>query len=122
MNQPLNILIVEDEALIALALKMELQRAGYSVCGTAMRGEEAIALADQASPGLVLMDIGLTGELDGFATAEKILAARQVPIIFLSGYMDQANKQKAERYTSLPCLSKPVPMHILLQVLAQVQS
>ena len=121
MDETLSILIVEDEALIALSLKLELQRAGYPVCGTAMHGEEAITLANQKQPGAILMDIGLRGELDGFGVAEKILATWPVPILFISGYISPDQILRAEKYSKLPCLQKPVSIAQILRILEQLR-
>ena len=104
------ILIVEDEVLIALSLKVELTRAGYSVCGMATRGEEAIAMAARLLPQGVLMDVRLAGPMDGYTAAQKIVAAQQTAIIFVSGYMDTASLAKAAEFSPLACLNKPVSL------------
>lgn len=83
MNKPA-ILIVEDEAIIAADLAHKLQHMGYAVAGTAATGMQAIALASQLRPALVLMDIQLAGALDGFATATAIQQVYSVPMIFLT--------------------------------------
>ena len=59
------ILIVEDERIVAEDIKMSLQRLGYSVPGTATSGEDAVKKAEEIRPDLVLMDIVLEGKMDG---------------------------------------------------------
>ena len=58
-----SILVVEDEVLVARDIKARLERMGYEVVGTAARGEEAIELAIQHLPNLILMDINLKGDM-----------------------------------------------------------
>ena len=62
MSNP-SILIVEDEAIIALGIQDEVERLGYQVAGVAFNGEEALEIAQAQQPDLVLMDIGLPGKL-----------------------------------------------------------
>ena len=60
-----NVLIVEDEVLVARDIQARLTRMGYEVVGTASKGEEAVTMALQTNPDLILMDINLRGEMDG---------------------------------------------------------
>ena len=76
------ILIVEDELLIALELKVVLSNEGYKILGVVNSGEKAIAAAEQQEPNFILMDINLKGKLNGVETAEKIVTK----VIFLSAY------------------------------------
>lgn len=121
MPEPMRLLVVEDEALIALALKMDLAREGFSVCGIAARGEEAVALALELHPDLILMDVRLAGEMDGFDAAEAILAVEDIPIIFLSGYLDQATTARMKEISPYGSLSKPVMIYELRRLLAESQ-
>src|SRR5690242_2853858 len=66
------ILIVEDEAIVAEDLSLKLEHLGYEICATTARGEEAIVLAHERHPDLVLMDIHLQGSMDGIQAAETI--------------------------------------------------
>ena len=66
------VLVVEDEALIALDLEARLERLGYHVVGTADEADEACELARRESPDLVLMDIRLRGERDGIDAATTL--------------------------------------------------
>jgi CheY-like chemotaxis protein len=82
-----SVLIVEDDALIALHLQELLQNAGYTVPDPVSSGEEAIGRAGlPAAPDIILMDIGLGGDLDGFETARRIRQIVDIPVIFLSGH------------------------------------
>ena len=64
------ILVVEDEAIIAMELKETLEHLGYSVLRTVFRGEDAVILAEKTHPDIVLMDIHLKGDVDGITAAE----------------------------------------------------
>jgi len=80
------ILIVEDEAIIALQIKSELEKMKHSVVGVYASGEEAIEGIGALRPDLVLMDIKLQGELDGIETADRIRKEHDIPVIFLTAY------------------------------------
>src|SRR3546814_2402584 len=82
---------VEDDYLIALDLTETVRRFGYEVCGVAATGANAIAAARVQAPDLILMNVYLMGEMDGITAAERILATREVPIIFVkpSGYRSE---------------------------------
>ncbi|MBM3300619.1 MAG: response regulator, partial [Deltaproteobacteria bacterium] len=64
MSMP-RILIVEDEPVVAMSLRRHLTTWGYHVVGQAVRGEQAVVLAKEFEPDLVLMDIQLVGDIDG---------------------------------------------------------
>src|SRR6185437_13377342 len=80
----INILIVEDEQLIALELAAELERDGYRVAGIADTFEEARAIFSREVVDIVLMDIHIRGRLDGVDTAAELMRLRAVPIVYLS--------------------------------------
>ena len=65
------ILIVEDEEIVALDLEQRLARIGYTVMGTTASGNEAIRLASELNPHVILMDIKLSGDMDGIETAGR---------------------------------------------------
>lgn len=67
--KPTEILVVEDEAIIAMEIQARLEEMGYAVAGVASRGEQAIEIASKTRPGLTLMDIILRGEMDGVEAA-----------------------------------------------------
>ncbi|NOZ62179.1 MAG: response regulator [Calditrichaeota bacterium] len=91
------VLIVEDENIIALELTWQLEGLGYQVVGVISRGKEAIYRAAEKKPDLILMDIRLKGELDGFQTAEAIQAQSNIPIVYLSALVDD---KMLERFKS----------------------
>jgi PAS domain S-box-containing protein len=100
-NSTRTILLVEDEALIAMAEAQMLKKHGYDVV-TAYNGEKAVEAAD-AHPeiSLILMDIDLgKGGIDGPEAAERILATRDLPIVFLSSHTEPEVVEKTEKITS----------------------
>jgi CheY-like chemotaxis protein len=80
------ILIVEDERIIALELERRLRQLGYAVAGTASSGMEAVHKAQALHPTLVLMDIGLTGTMTGMEAGEAIRTELRIPVIYVTAY------------------------------------
>jgi response regulator NasT len=100
------ILVAEDEALVRLDLRAMLADAGYDVCAEAADGLEAVELAAEHEPDAILMDANMP-RLDGVTAARRILAARSVPIVMLSGYeygelVDRAHEAGVVRYLVKP--------------------
>jgi len=95
------ILIVEDEILIALMTQRELERKGYQVC-LAASGDAAVAAAldPDSSIDLILMDIDLGAGMDGVETAQRILAEKDIPIVFVSSHTEPEIVEKTEAITS----------------------
>ncbi|TCV87437.1 PAS domain S-box protein [Sulfurirhabdus autotrophica] len=102
-----SILIVEDESQVAEHLKLQLTDCGYHVLAIANNGKQAIELAKEYSPDLVLMDIVLPGKLDGIETALTILKNLDVPVIYLTAYADEAFFQRAKVTKPYAYLLKP---------------
>src|SRR5690606_18723549 len=80
------ILIVEDESIVARDLQCSLEDLNYEVCGIAASSDEAIALAREKVPDLVLMDVRISGKRDGIETAHVIRAEMEVPVIYLTAH------------------------------------
>lgn len=94
------ILLVEDEAVIAMAQKMTLERFGYHVL-TALSGKEAVATVAQAPAiDLILMDIDLGCGIDGTETARIILQNHDIPIVFLSSHTETEIVARTETIAS----------------------
>lgn len=101
------ILIVDDEIIIARELEARLAGFGFEVTGIASSGREAIALAEQTAPHLVLMDIVLKGDMDGIEAAIEIHRRWQTPIIYLTAYADEATLQRAREAEPFGYIVKP---------------
>lgn len=102
-----NILVVEDEAIVALATKFILTNMGHTTLAVVSKGEQAIDEISKQKVDLVLMDIKLKGELDGVGAAEKIREKTNVPILFLTGNSDSATKELTKNISNSATLSKP---------------
>jgi CheY-like chemotaxis protein len=85
---PLRLLIVEDEAIVAADIEDRVGRLGYGVAGIADGGEQAIAMAGQLKPDLVLMDIILKGAMRGTEAAARIAGELKIPIVYLTANAD----------------------------------
>jgi PAS domain S-box-containing protein len=101
------ILVVDDEAIISTQLEESLSAIGYDVVGTAADGEEAVKLATDLKPDLVLMDIMMPGKLDGIAASERIKSELEIPVIFLTAYVDDKLVNKARNTEPYGYLTKP---------------
>ena len=89
------LLIVEDEAITAIALRRELTSLGYRVVDTASSVQDAFRLAERERPDLVLMDITLSGELDGITAASAIRGDLGIPVVFLTAHQDERTMERA---------------------------
>lgn len=101
------ILVVEDEAIVAKDVSNRLRQMGYSVSETASTGEDAIERTKTTRPDLVLMDIHLKGNLDGIDTATQIRRQHDVPIIYLTAYADDDTVARAQLTEPAGYLLKP---------------
>lgn len=101
------ILVVEDEGIVAEDLRMRLAHLEYDVPAICASGEEALASIRDAQPDVVLMDIGLHGELDGIETAERIRQEHETPVIFITAYADKRTLQRAKLTMPFGYLVKP---------------
>ena len=91
-----NILIVEDESIVAKDIAQSLKKLGYNVIDTVNSGEAAVIVADEKKPDLVLMDIMLKGEMSGIDAANFIHEKNNIPVIFLTAYADESTLNKAK--------------------------
>ncbi|OAI22843.1 MULTISPECIES: EAL domain-containing protein [Methylomonas] len=105
--QASKILIVEDEGIIAMDIRRQLEGFGYQVVATAFSGGQAITLANQHKPDLVMMDIVLKGEMDGISAAQAIVESLRIPVIFLTAYSDSATLARAKATGAYGYLIKP---------------
>jgi len=107
MEQPVKILIVEDEMIIAANISLQLSALGYEVTGIIPRGEEALEHLKQNKPDIVLMDIQLKGELDGIETVRLMQQQQDIPVIYLTANADDAHFAQAKDTHPYAFISKP---------------
>jgi DNA-binding NtrC family response regulator len=101
------ILVVEDEAVVALDVERRLRRLGYQVVGTADSYASAVAQAAEVRPDLVLMDIALRDGADGIAAAERLRAELAVPVVFVTAFADAETLERAKRVSPHGYIVKP---------------
>jgi len=104
----IQILIVEDEYIIALNLQENLESLGYTVIDIVDSAEAAIETANKLRPSLILMDIRLRGEMDGIQAAEQIWNNLQIPLIYLTGNSDENTVERATLTYPFGYILKPV--------------
>ena len=100
-------MVVEDERVTAMHLAHVLKKLGYQVLGPVDNGEEALRLADELSPELVLMDVFIQGDWDGIETVEQIKQRMDVPVIYLTANTDPSTLQRAKMTNPSAFLAKP---------------
>ena len=111
------ILVVEDEVIVARDIQQQLVELGYEAVGNAVRGDEAIALATQLRPHLVLMDIQLAGEMDGIAAAQILRTRLGLPVVFLTAFAADDTLERAKLTEPYGYILKPFSERELRTVL-----
>ncbi|MFH0968718.1 MAG: response regulator [Methanobacteriota archaeon] len=99
--------MVEDEAIVAESIASKLRRFGYQVAGPVSTGEEAVRIAGEVRPDIILMDIHLAGIIDGIDAAEEIAGKFHIPVIFLTAYADDKTLERAKEAKPFGYLVKP---------------
>lgn len=108
------ILVVEDQRAVAGALQMRLRGLGYAVMAIAKDGREAIEKATELHPDLILMDIKLGEGMDGIEAAEQIRALLDIPVVYVSAYVDQKLLERARETNPAGFINKPFTTKDLL--------
>jgi len=107
MDEKAKILIVEDEQIIALEIRRKLESMGYDVSAIVSSGEEAVRMAEELHPDLVLMDIILQGEMDGVEAAGQIKTRFDIPVVYVTANVSDARLGEITRSEPFGCLFKP---------------
>jgi len=102
------VLIVEDEGIVSLDLKSTLSNFGDIISEISFNAEEAIEMIKKNKPDLVLMDIGLKGEIDGIEAARIIINEYNIPVVFLTGFADRNTEKKANSIPHAGYMTKPI--------------
>jgi EAL domain-containing protein (putative c-di-GMP-specific phosphodiesterase class I)/CheY-like chemotaxis protein len=102
-----NILIVEDELIIAKSTAKKLENLGYNVAKIVASGEAVIEYITTEKPDLILMDIAIKGDLDGIETALRVRSIKDIPIIFLTAYANEETLDRASQTGCYNYLIKP---------------
>lgn len=104
---PARVLVVEDEPIVARDLQMQLEELGYRAVGHATRGEEAVRMAGELQPDVVLMDVQIAGAMDGIAAAELVRSRFAIPIVFLTAFADDSTLERAKLTEPFGYILKP---------------
>ncbi|BAY25179.1 two-component hybrid sensor and regulator [Calothrix sp. NIES-2100] len=107
-SKKIQVLIVEDEFILAINLQESLESLGYTVVDIADSATAAIDKANQLRPNLILMDIRLQGEMDGIQAAEQIWNSLQIPIIYVTGHSDKSTVERATLTSPFGYILKPI--------------
>jgi CheY-like chemotaxis protein len=119
MTQKNKIMIVEDESIMALSLKMVFRNCGYEVFEPVAKGEDAVTLVEESRPDLILIDFVLAGKMDGLEVAGQIRLRHDMPIIFMTGYNDDEVLERMKNITGSTYLIKPFTPDEVLQAVEQ---
>ena len=112
-----NILIVEDEAIVALENKMNLGALGHNVTAITSSAENAIMAFHDNIPDLILLDIKLKGTMDGIEAIIEIRKNSSVPVIFITGNSDTKTIQRVSEIPNTIYLQKPILLDELITAL-----
>ncbi len=121
MDEKIKVLLVEDEVLLAMGMEIQLTKAGLHVVEKTATGEAAIEAAKEKNPSVILMDIRLAGEIDGFQAVEEIRKFCDIPIIFVTGYSNERVMDKIKRMNPLGYCTKPVNINLLISLIDQIK-
>ena len=101
------ILVVEDELIIGEHVRVSLEILGYQVGEVLSSGKQALQAAEAERPRLVLMDIGLKGEMDGVETARRIQESLDIPVVYLTAGSDPDTFRRASATEPFGYIIKP---------------
>lgn len=116
------ILIVEDEMITAMYLEDMVTELGHTVIGTAQTASAAVSAAGSFRPDLVLIDVRLAHGTDGVAAAAEIRNSQNIPSIFISGRVDETNRERAAVARPLGFIAKPFTIEDLSAALSQAET
>ena len=116
----LDVLIVEDEVLIAMEVEMTVEDAGHNVVATEITAADAVAAAERHRPDVVLLDLRLADGSFGGDAAREILRRFGIRAIFLSGNLDAATRERLADLEPIAMLPKPFQSDELAQALVVV--
>lgn len=117
MNDQVQVLIVEDENIVAMGLEDTLQSEGYGISGIADEGKEALHILKKRPVDIILLDIQIKGEWDGIETARRIMDQQELPFIFLTAFTDRKTIDRAKELRPAAYLTKPYqPQNLLVSI------
>jgi DNA-binding NarL/FixJ family response regulator len=114
LGQSARILIVEDDYLVAMQVEAALTEAGFEIAGVASTAEEALELAAERSPAMVVMDVHLGGRRDGIDTALELFGRHGIRCVFATAHYDAKVRARAQPAAPLAWVPKPYAMPTLV--------
>lgn len=108
ISKKIEVLVVEDENIIAKDIELTLKRIGHTSAGIVSKGEDAIVLAEKLRPDLILMDITLKGELDGIEAAKIINDRLDIPVIYITAHQDEDTIENTKETNPYGFITKPL--------------
>jgi len=103
-----DILIIEDEAIIALDIARMVKNNGFDVAGVASEAGRALVIAETKRPSLALVDIKLKGDIDGIEVAKILKERFSIPVVFITAYSDESVRARAMQVEPAGYLIKPI--------------
>ncbi len=122
MIDEFKVLIVEDEILAARSLKIDLEELGIEVLKPIAKGEDAVNVAFQENPSLILMNIRLAGRLDGIEASERIIFEKDIPIVFITGYTIEEINERTLKVDPIDYLEKPVDINKIKKIIDMIKN
>lgn len=117
MNDQVQVLIVEDETIVAMGLEDTLQSEGYGISGIVDEGKKALHILEKEPVDIILLDIQIRGEWDGIETARRIMSLRELPFIFITAFTDRNTIERAKETRPAAYLTKPYqPQNLLVSI------
>ena len=107
-GRKLRLLVVEDDALIAMDLAVSISELGGEVVSVAVTARDAMRLVEELKPDAILMDVRLRGEPDGIEAAQLIQRREPIPIVFVTGNSDADTMQRMRQLSGAEIILKPV--------------
>ncbi len=101
------VMVVDDEFIVTMEIKMGLTAGGHEVVGTASSGEQAVEMAQRLSPDVILMDIVMPGKLNGIVAAKIIKKELDIPVIFLTAHAEEHMIKRAKAVEPFGYIVKP---------------
>lgn len=111
------VIIVEDDLILNLLFESYMEKLGFETQGELVYGKTAVDMARDLKPDLVLMDISLEGTMDGIDAMTEIRKFSDVPVIYITGNSDPANRERANSTKFIEYLIKPIEFEDLRQVI-----
>ncbi len=114
----IQVLVIEDEGVLALHIAQLLQDEGYNIYDIVQDGQAAIKKVIECQPDLILLDIRIKGEIDGIEVAEYIQSLYDIPILYITAFVDRKTIERAQRTSPMGYIIKPFRREQLLSSIA----